>query len=396
MSGKDEPMAERSERGWLDLRSWKLWLSVLAGCTAIGLVEGTQVHVGFSVSGRPAEWGRAFASTMPSWYVFAALLPPIVLLSRWFPLEGSRWRRSAVVHFVAAMLFASVHLVASSYISNILLYDGPVDFAANLSRLLGFYFVVDMLFYGAAVGVYHAIEYAHRLRERERAAAQLALKASRLEAGLARANLESLRMQINPHFLFNTLNAISVLALKGEKHTVVRTLALLSDLLRISLEQGEQLVPLRDEISFLERYLEIEQTRFKDRLSVRFLVPDELLDAEVPSLVLQPLVENAIRHGIARKPGAGRIDIQAAARGARLELVVQDNGPGLGDDPEGAGMGIGMANTRARLEQLYGVHQEIELENAPEGGARVRVLLPLRISVGELVEESALRGARSA
>jgi sensor histidine kinase YesM len=253
-----------------------------------------------------------------------------------------------------------------------------------------------MLFYGSIVGVYHAIEYAHRLRERERVAAVLALKTSRLEAGLARANLEALRMQINPHFLFNTLNAISVLALKGEKHTVVRTLTLLSDLLRISLEHSEQLVPLRDEVSFLERYLEIEQTRFRDRLSVRILVPEELLDAEVPSLVLQPLVENAIRHGIAKKPGAGRIEVSARAVGDRLELVVQDNGPGIHESPERAGMGIGMANTRARLEQLYAGEQLLELENAPEGGARVRMVLPLRLSVAEVVEEITVRGTRSA
>ncbi|HSJ14441.1 MAG TPA: sensor histidine kinase [Longimicrobiales bacterium] len=396
MSESVEAMPEPG-RGWLELRSWRLWLSVLAGCTVLGLLEGTQVHIGFAAAGRPAEWGHAFASTMPWWYVLAALLPAVLWLSRRFALEGSRWRRNTLVHVTAGIVFAGVHLVVSSYISQQLTYGGGSrDFAAYLSRLLGIYFIVEIIFYWAIVGVDHAIDYAHRLRERERAAAQLALKASRLEAGLARANLESLRMQINPHFLFNTLNAISVLALKGEKHTVVRTLALLSDLLRISLEHPEQLVPLRDEISFLQRYLEIEQTRFKDRLTVRLQVPDELLDAEVPSLVLQPLVENAIRHGIAQKPGAGRIDISATARAGRLELVVQDNGAGLRPVSEDGGMGIGLANTRARLEQLYGDEYEMVLENAPEGGARTCVCLPLRMSVAEPVDERALRDARSA
>ncbi|HSJ10689.1 MAG TPA: histidine kinase, partial [Longimicrobiales bacterium] len=224
--------------------------------------------------------------------------------------------------------------------------------------------------------------------EREGQAAQLALKASRLEASLVRANLDALRMQLNPHFLFNTLNAIAVMALKGEKHGVVRMLTLLSDLLRLSLEQKEQVVSLREELGFLDHYLEIEQVRFKDRLTVERDIEPETLDAEVPTLLLQPLVENAIRHGVSRRAGPGTVRVEATIDdGEVLQLRVMDTGPGFGNVRSSDGTGVGIANTRARLDQLYGNRHDLELCNRAEGGACVTVRLPLRIFSGELVEE---------
>src|SRR5690606_3583040 len=208
------------------------------------------------------------------------------------------------------------------------LYDGTdvPTFRANLSRLLGFYFMIELVTYFAMVGAYYAYEYARRYRGREREAAQLALKASRLEASLTRANLDSLRMQLNPHFLFNTLNAISVMAMKGERQGVVRMLTLLGDLLRLSLDHKQQVVSLREELEILDRYLEIEQVRFRDRLSLERDVDPEALDAEVPSLLLQPLVENAIRHGISRRPGPGVVRVEGRIDGDTVELRVLDTG----------------------------------------------------------------------
>jgi signal transduction histidine kinase len=326
-------------------------------------------------------WFEGLATTMPSWYVLGLLLPATFWMAHKFPLEGGRWRISVLAHLPAAALFTVVHLSASSYISDWLLYRGvpPMPFGTNLSRLLGLYFVVDIFFYVMFVGFAHALDYRRMYWERERDAAQLALKTSRLEGSLTRANLESLRMQLNPHFLFNTLNAISVMALKGERHGVVRTLTLLSDLLRVSLENKAQVVPLREELQFLERYLEIEEIRFKDRLTVRMALSPETLDAEVPTLVLQPLVENAIRHGISRKPGVGEIVVSAVAADGMLVLSVSDTGPGFGQRIETARQGIGLANTRARLEQLYGANQALLLEDAPGGGATVRIRMPFRI-----------------
>ncbi|NJD11625.1 MAG: sensor histidine kinase [Gemmatimonadetes bacterium] len=375
---------------WLNFRSWRGWVAIFAACTVIGLVEGTQAHLGYAAAGKPLEWGRAFASTMPSWYVLGLLVPGIVWLAGRFPFEAGGWRLAVPVHGAASVLFAAVHLGLASYISDYLLRtDFPLGFTRNMSRLLGLYFVIELFFYWSILGGFYVRAYWRQLRERERQTTQLALKASRLETSLTRAHLETLRMQLNPHFLFNTLNAISVLAMKGEKQAVVRTLTLLSDLLRVSLESSEQVVPLREEIALLERYLEIEQTRFRDRLAVEFDVAPAALDAEVPTLLLQPLVENAIRHGIARTPGPGRIRICGRAEAGRLRLTVRDTGPGLHPDAQTTGNGIGLANTRARLEQLYGGDFALELENAPGGGAQASVELPLVPSGEEPLPEPA-------
>lgn len=365
-------------------RKWKLWLSVLATATLIGLLEGAQFYTGSNAAGAPVTWPHALRSTMPSWYVLAALLPLVIWLARRFPLEPGRWRRSLLVHVVAAVLFAAVHITAATWLSFALEAGGEPswDFRRTLSGVLGLFFVVQLITYFAIVGAYHAFHYGRRYRERESAAAQLALKASRLDASLARANLESLRMQLNPHFLFNTLNAISVLALKGERQSVVRMLALLSDLLRLTLEQQQQVVPLREELDLLERYLQIEQVRFRDRLTVERDIEADVLDAEVPSLLLQPLVENAIRHGISCTAAPGHVRIEAHAHNGMLELRVLDTGPGFAGQPATSRTGVGLVNTKARLEQLYGTEHELELGNRVNGGAAVTVRLPLRLCNG--------------
>ncbi|MEX1181796.1 MAG: histidine kinase [Gemmatimonadota bacterium] len=370
-------------------RKWNFWLVLVMAATCIGLLEAAQVYAGTSALGRPMPWRTALASTMPSWYLLAALLPAIIWASRKFPLEPGRWRLSLVVHVLVATVFAVFHVTASSWISDAILYTGrqqPWDFRGNISRLLSIYFVVELFTYFALVAGYHAYEYGKRYRERERATALLQLRATRLEANLAQATLDSLRMQLNPHFLFNTLNTISVMALKGERHGVVRMLALLSDLLRLSLQNTQQVVSLRQELEFLDHYLEIEQVRFRDRLTIERDIEQDALDAEVPSLLLQPLVENAIHHGIARRAGPGTVRLEAGiVTGEVLELRVLDTGVGLGA-PAGDSTGLGLSNTRARLEQLYGDRHELELTDRPGGGACVTVRLPLRILTREQMD----------
>jgi signal transduction histidine kinase len=370
-------------------RSWRVWLALFGVCTVIGLIEGTQAYLGGLGTRDPApRWGECLAATMPSWYILGALVPFTFGMARRFPIEDVRWKLSLLVHIPASIIFAVFHLSLATYSSewlNRIIFDTtpPLTFSASMSQLLGVYFVIEIFFYAMFVGFAHALDYRRQVRERERVAAQLALKTSRLEGSLTRANLESLRMQLNPHFLFNTLNAISVMALKGERHGVVRTLTLLSDLLRVSLENNAQVVALRDEIAFLERYLEIEEIRFKDRLTVRMDLAPDTLDAEVPTLLLQPLVENAIRHGISRKPGAGEIVITSSRQGTDLVLEVRDTGPGFNHSSDNTRTGIGLANTRARLEQLYNAGQTLSLEDADGGGALVRVRLPFRIVTQE-------------
>lgn len=316
---------------------------------------------------------------MPSWYVLAALIPFVILVARKFPVDSLKSPKSIAVHLLAASVFAITHLGISGYLSDFLLYQmqTPITVTANLWRLFSVYFTSEVLLYGGIVGVYFAIDYSRRYREKERAASELAVKASRLESSLTRANLEALRMQLNPHFLFNTLNTVSVLALKGEKQRVARMLSRLSDLLRLSLENDRQTLSLKEELDFLERYLEIEQVRFRDRLSVEMDVADAAYDAEVPSLILQPIVENALKYGFSQTIGPGRVAIACHVRSNMLELTVTDTGLGFPESrTPSASTGVGIANARARLEQLYGANFTLEMTNHEEGGAIVKIRIP--------------------
>jgi two-component system LytT family sensor kinase len=369
------------------LKSVKSWIIAILGATLIGVAEAVQLYAGTNASGRQVSFARAASATMPSWYVLLALAPLVLWLAYRFPLRRGRWLRGLAVHVPACVVFPVVNLALASYLSDYLLNPDPwpFTFTQNIVRLLGFYFILDITYYWAFVGAFYAFDLRRRYREKERTAAELTLKASRLEASLARANLDALRMQLNPHFLFNTLNAVSVLALKGERQNVARMLARLSDLLRLALENTEQVVALSEELTFLRPYIEIEQVRFKDRLQVVQDIDPATLDAEVPSLFLQPFVENAVRHGIAQRPGPGLIEIRSRRMGENLVLEVTDTGPGFPAGAEASRRGVGVANARARLEHLYGAAHSLELTNAPSGGAMVRAIIPFREYQGDIM-----------
>ena len=346
-------------------------------CTVIGLIEASQVYFMSARAGRPLSWSRSVSGTMPSWFVLAALVPFVIAVARRFPLEALRRPTAIAAHVFASIVYTIINLTITSWISEVVLYDSATGFVTILWSLLSRYFTMIVVQYWSVVGVYYAYIYNRRYREKERAAAELAVRASQLEASLSRANLEALRMQLNPHFLFNTLNTVSVLALKGEKQRVSRMVSRLSDLLRLSLENDRQTLPLREELEFLERYLEIEQVRFKDRLTVSLDVDPAAYEAEVPSLLLQPIVENAVKYGFSQTIGPGQIAIECRVGNEMVEITVKDTGPGLPDSrSHSGGTGVGLTNTRARLEQLYGGNYLLELKNRPEGGAQVRVRFP--------------------
>jgi two-component system, LytTR family, sensor kinase len=232
----------------------------------------------------------------------------------------------------------------------------------------------NFLFYALLLGIGHLVLYYRRYREREQAAEQLA-------RGLTEARLQALKMQLQPHFLFNTLNAISAL-IPAEAKPARRMLARLGDLLRTTLEhEATQEVTLREELAFLEPYLEIEQARLEDRLTVVMKIAPETLDARVPHLILQPLVENAVRHGIAARIEPGRVEI-SASRGPDdrfLQLEIRDDGGGVDRNHEDRPRrGVGLSNIRSRLEQLYGAEHRFKLENQVAGGVLVRISLPFR------------------
>ena len=254
----------------------------------------------------------------------------------------------------------------------------------HLAGALGVSLFIDLIFYTAVAAVLHAFDYRRRYQERE-------LRAAQLEGQLAQAQVQALRMQLNPHFLFNTLHAISSL-MDDDVRRSRRMLVDLSDLLRLSLDSvGQQEVPLEQELAFLDRYLQIEKVRFGDRLTVVMDVDERALDAFVPNLILQPLVENALKHAVAPFAGPGTITIRAARDDAPpgagndvLRIEVQDDGPGLAMPEHGDGApaanayrgGLGLRNTRERLERLYGASHRLDLRSRPGHGLTVRLLIP--------------------
>ena len=236
---------------------------------------------------------------------------------------------------------------------------------------------VNLLVYGALVGAWHARNYYTKYRERELEASRLALVTSQLEAQLTRAQLQALKMQLHPHFLFNTHHAILALMLKHENETAIKMLTRFSDLLRLTLDNtGDQTVSLKQELEFLHCYLEIQKMRFQDRLRVHMDIDPQVLSAQVPNLILQPLVENAIQHGIASHSSAGLIEVTALRENDRLKLEVCDDGPGLPEDLAALKEGIGLSNTRARLTELYGDAYHFDLSNRTATGLRVTIKIP--------------------
>ena len=234
-----------------------------------------------------------------------------------------------------------------------------------------------VLYFGVLAAAF-ARDYFLRYRARQAETLRLQAEAAQLHAQRAAARLGALRAQLNPHFLFNTLHAISSLV-ERDPRGVRRMIARLSELLRYSLEDsGEHEIPLHQEMAFLDRYLDIMRIRFQGALDVTVDVSPEVTDALVPNLILQPLVENAVKHGVSKVEGAGRITIRARRAGDRTILTVWDNGPGLGEDPEVGEDGVGLANTRERLRQLYGAAQSLTLRDADGGGLVAEVVLPFQ------------------
>lgn len=344
---------------------------VFAAWTVFGLLLAHQSYIQAALGGRQMPWYVALRPALVESVLWAITTLVIFWLARRFPIERGRMLQGVLVHVVAAVTIAlartGVMVVLSWYVPWIRGREFMLHFWATSSQ--------NILFYAMLLGIAHMALYYRRYREREQAAAQLA-------RGLTEARLQALKMQLQPHFLFNTLNAISAL-IPAEAQPARRMVARLGDLLRTTLEhEATQEVTLREELAFLEPYLEIEQARLEDRLTVVMHIAPETLDVRVPHLLLQPLVENAIRHGIAARIEPGTVEI-SSSRGSDerfLHLEVRDDGSG-GPAPELRGRrGIGLANIRSRLEQLYGAEHRFTLENQTTGGVVVRIRLPYRLA----------------
>ena len=355
----------------------KLWIkwSLFAGFwTLIGLSFASQFYISSYKAGSFVTWRQAVGYALGDWYVFAVLSIPVIHWARRFRFEGRAWALSLIVHLMGSILFSLSYMVlrAGLGMGQSFLGGVPVPFPEAFRPLLVKTWHFNLLIYWVIVSVGHAFDYYRRYQERE-------FRAAELEKHLAQAKLQALQMQLNPHFLFNTLHAISSL-MHQDVEAADRMISRLSELLRTTLESTDtQEVTLREELDFLERYLEIEKTRFGKRLTVRMEIAPDTLEAQVPNLVLQPLVENAIRHGIEPHAKPGEIELRACRSEGRLLLQVRDNGAGLPSNhpPE---EGVGLANTRARLQQLYGSAHRLDFTNVREGGLLVTVSLPFRLA----------------
>jgi sensor histidine kinase YesM len=362
-------------------RRWLKWVLAFGCWTLFGLFFASQEIVRYSFAGRPFELGKMLTAWLTSAYIWAAMTPLIFYLARRFPLERNRWRLSIFIHLAASVVCSCLEILTLILVMPLIgMPPRPGSFSERLFTIFIVDFHFNLLTYWGILGVSLALNYYRKYQERALRASQLELRTSQLKTQLAEAQLDALRMQLHPHFLFNTLNAIVVLVRKQSNEEAVRMLTGLSELLRHALENiSAQEVLLKDEIEFLERYLEIEQVRYNDRLTVELKIDRETLGALVPNLILQPLVENAIRHGIGKRSDAGRVEVSARRENGRLHLQVRDDGPGLPLEwSQTNGKGIGLANTRARLEQLYGTAQEFRLANAEGGGTIATLLIPFQ------------------
>jgi two-component sensor histidine kinase len=323
-------------------------------------------------------------------YLWAALTPFVFRLSRRFPMEHSRWPARMLGLLAVGMVLSAFVDMTIAYLRFQVFYVGPwsgrpFDATFGLKRL---FWLDDLVIFVAVLAVGFAREYFLRLQSRhdeavllKAEAARLQAEAARLEAQLAEARLSALRAQLDPHFLFNTLNAVSSLV-GSDPRGVRRMIARLSALLRHSLEESaEPEVELDRELQVLAQYVEIMEIRFEGRLHVETNVDSDVRDALVPNLILQPLVENAIKHGVSKLPNAvaGHVTVTARREGELVHIRVRDNGPALTDPSVLSGEGgVGLRNTRARLEQLYGPEHTLSLEAAPkgEGGVVASLTLP--------------------
>jgi LytS/YehU family sensor histidine kinase len=336
-------------------------LAIWAAWTLYAFFSASQNFVSRAYSAR-IEFTPALKYAALDCYAWAALTPLVFLLAGRLVVRRPNWWWTLPALFAAGVLFGMAHLFAFVRLLPLIGYHNSFRVEQTIFASK---FHSDVLTCWTLFAIRHGIEYYRRYRVRE-------LKASQLEAKLAVAQLEVLKMQLQPHFLFNTLHAISALMyrdVEGADRMVTR----LSDFLRLTLDSaGVQEVTLKREMEYLDKYLEIEQVRFGDRLEVRRAIEAGALDLLVPNLVLQPLVENAVRHGIAPRASGGRIEVQARLREGVLAIEVTDDGPGAAAIREG----VGVANTRARLEQLYAAAARLDLGNAPGGGFRALLHIP--------------------
>jgi signal transduction histidine kinase len=362
---------ERDPRGPALALTRKAWVWSFAAWTVVAFFLSERWYLSWRDRGGGLGWGQSLAYALGECYLNALVTPLLVALGWSLRVDRRRWPRQIALQMLASVPIAAL-MVGPGYLvmrQLAVLFHHPPSLYAVTPFFLLRAFLDNLFFAWQVLALSQGLFYYREARER-------ALAASRLEAALAGARLEALAMQLRPHFLFNTLNGICAL-IRTDPAAAERMVELLSDLLRQSLkptERGE--VALREEIGFLQRYLEIEAIRFGARLEIDIQLDPAAEEAQVPHLILHPLVENALRHGVARRSGRGALRVSARRCADSVEIEVWDNGPGFAAGAPDAGQGLGLANTRSRLDLLYGAAHRLEIRQ--DRGVQVSLTVPFR------------------
>jgi two-component system LytT family sensor kinase len=349
-------------------KRWTRWLFGFLCWLAIVLFYSTRVPLG----GRVVPWTTSLETSASIWFVWVLFVPAIIRCDRLIKRHAESLVQRLLLHVPVSLAVTALTVYVTGAVGLFLggqLSSFRLSFDVLRASWAGL-FHSHLLVYWGILGVYIAWDSHERLRDRQ-------IKTTELERALVEARLGALQTQLNPHFLFNALNAISA-HIEGTPRTARRMLEQLGDLLRLSLSHAEdQEIPLAEEIEFIDKYISLQQARFGDRLEVTTSIDPEVLDVLVPTFLLEPLVENAIRHGIAPRSEKGRLEISGGKREDRLRLSIRDNGPGLpqGWDADRNG-GIGIQNTRERLQHLYGNNHMFAISGTSGSGVLVEIEIP--------------------
>jgi two-component system, LytTR family, sensor kinase len=366
------------------LKRWgRIWAISFVLWTVLAFLSAAGAHVYTASMGSPESWAQLLAWNITISFIWSLLTPPVYVLARRFTFERSNWQRMLPLHLGISVTLTCLAACVIVWLEPYVTWT-PEAHLPYLAHVLSRAFM-DLQRYWYIVLITQAISYYAKYRERE-------LQSSQLEAQLALAQLEVLKIQLEPHFLFNTLNSIAALARYDGEAAENMTLQL-ADLLRFSLDaMGVHEVPLSRELTLLQKYIDIQQMRFQDRLTVEMDIAPSTLSALVPNMILQPLVENAIRHGIGPRRAPGHVRITTRVAFDELWMEIADDGIGLTrSDGSIPPEGVGLRNTRARLQQLYNHDHRLILEDAPGGGCVVKIHIPFRT----YSEEVPIRDAHS-
>ncbi len=378
-------------------RGWVIWAISFGVWGFVALAGSLTFWQLYRSTDMPMRYTTMLGLELSQILTYVPLTPLVFALATRYPIRKDNWKHRIPLYLGVAVMFCLAHIGLRGLTPYAIYYPKERDWHSALRdpqthalaiqwaglRKLFLNNLVDDITgtFVPIVLVAHAVSYYRKYQEREN-------RASQLEGQLAKAHLQSLKSQLQPHFLFNTMHSISALMLT-DVPAADRMITRLADLLRMNLESGgTQITTLSREMEFVHCYLEIEQVRFEERLRVVFEIVPETLDAQVPLLLLQPLVDNAVKHGISHMPSGGEIHISSCVENDNLKLEVRDNGPGLTAARNDRGFGLGLRVTRERLRTLYGENQSVEMSSPAEGGLAVAVTIPLRISSAGLEEGS--------